>query len=126
MKKTNIIYWIFTILVAILFGMGTIPSILSNASSVQLIVNHLGYPHYLLPFLGVAKLLGVIAILVPGFPRLKEWAYAGLSFDLAGAMYSTIAVGDPATGWLFFVLFFMLIAVSYIYYHKRLKAAGGA
>lgn len=48
----------------------------------------LGYPRYLLPFLGVAKSLGVIALLVPGFPRLKEWAYAGFTFDLLGAAWS--------------------------------------
>ncbi|MDP4130288.1 MAG: DoxX family protein [Bacteroidota bacterium] len=123
MKKTNIAYWIFTILTAILFGMGIVSSIRLSPDSVALIVTHLGYPSYILPFLGVAKLLGVIAILVPGFPKIKEWAYAGLTFDLAGATYSSIAVGDPVKNWTFFLLFFIMIAGSYYFYHKRLSQA---
>ncbi|MBA3683369.1 MAG: DoxX family protein, partial [Bacteroidetes bacterium] len=59
----------------------------------------MGLPKYLVPFLGVAKALGVIAILVPGFPRLKEWAYAGLMFDLIGAIYGIICIGKPAGDW---------------------------
>ncbi|TDG00521.1 DoxX family protein [Paenibacillus piri] len=122
MKKVNVLYWIFTGLVAVMMGVGTIPNILSVPDAVALF-DHLGYPAYLLPFLGVAKLLGVIAILVPGFPRIKEWAYAGLAYDLAGAMYSSIAVGDPVIGWIFLLIGFGLIAGSYIYHHKRQKAA---
>ena len=53
-------------------------------------------PAYLISFFSIAKLLGVIAILVPGYPRLKEWAYAGLTFDLIGAVYCNYAVGKPA------------------------------
>ncbi|SMG65112.1 conserved hypothetical protein, partial [methanotrophic bacterial endosymbiont of Bathymodiolus sp.] len=71
-------------------GIGAIPDILYASDAVVLFA-HLGYPSYLLPFLGVAKLLGILAILIPGFPRIKEWAYAGLTFDLVGAMYSSIA-----------------------------------
>lgn len=121
MKKTKILYWIFTILLAALMGIGAIPSIMSSPGSVALVCTHLGYPTYLLPFIGVAKLLGVIAILIPGFPRIKEWAYAGLTIDLAGAMYSTISVGDPASVWWTFFIGFLLIACSYIFYHKMIK-----
>src|SRR5258705_6246417 len=52
-----------------------------------------------IPDLGVAKTLGVLAVVVPGFPRLREWAYAGLTFDLSGALYSHLSVGDPASTW---------------------------
>ncbi|WP_340371582.1 DoxX family protein [Peribacillus sp. FSL E2-0218] len=122
MKKTNSLYWVFTGLLVALMGIGSIPDILSAPDAVALF-KHLGYPAYLLPFLGIAKLLGIVAILVPGFPRIKEWAYAGMTFDLTGAMYSTIVVGDPVSSWLFFVIGFILIAGSYIYHHKRSKAA---
>ncbi|PJN90141.1 DoxX family protein [Bacillus sp. mrc49] len=122
MKKTNSLYWVFTGLLVALMGIGSIPDILSAPDAVALF-KHLGYPAYLLPFLGIAKLLGIVAILVPGFPRIKEWAYAGMTFDLTGAMYSTIVVGDPVSSWLFFVFGFILIAGSYIYHHKRSKAA---
>ncbi|MDI3320196.1 DoxX family protein [Pinibacter soli] len=125
MKKTKIIYWIFTVLVLLLMGVGAVPSIIKSEDSVKLIHDHLNYPVYFVPFTGVAKLLGCIALLVPGYPRVKEWAYAGLAFDLMGAIYSFICVGDPASGWFPLVIGLACIAGSYIYYHKlrKLKAA---
>ncbi|MCY9659705.1 DoxX family protein [Paenibacillus chondroitinus] len=120
MKKITIPYWIFTALVVLFMGMGAIGDTVKAASAVELF-KHLGYPDYLLPFLGIAKILGVIAILIPGFPRIKEWAYAGLIFDLTGAVYSTIAVDGFMTG-LGFLPGYIIIAGSYMYYHKRQKA----
>lgn len=122
MKTRKILYWVCTGLLAALMLMGAIPDIMSVPEAVEMF-DHLGYPAYLLPFLGVAKTLGVIAILIPGFPRIKEWAYAGFVFDLAGAMYSSIAVGDPASGWLPFLIGFLLIAGSYVCYHSLRNAA---
>lgn len=118
MRKLTIIYWICTGLVALFMGMGAIPNILSSAESIALF-EQLGYPAYLLPFLGVAKLLGVIAILIPGFPSIKEWAYAGLTFDLAGAAYSFFAIGTPHAE---MILGFLVIVGSYATYHKIRKA----
>ena len=88
-KTINSIYWVFTILFAGLMALSAIPSILTDEDSVKILHDMLGYPVYFIPFIGVAKLLGVIAILIPGLDKIKEWAYAGLFFDLAGA--STIA-----------------------------------
>lgn len=119
-RKTKIFYWIFTALLVLLMSVGSIPDILM-VPEAQALFTHLGYPVYLLPFLGIAKSLGIIAILVPGFPRLKEWAYAGFTFDLAGAMYSGIAVGDPVGSWAPILIGFACIAGSYMLYH-RLKA----
>ncbi|TMV46969.1 DoxX family protein [Paenibacillus mesophilus] len=118
MKKIVISYWCFTGLLSVLMAGGSIPDILAVPDAVALF-DHLGYPSYLLPFLGIAKLLGIVAILVPGFPRVKEWAYAGLVFDLLGAMYSSIAVGDPVSSWIMFIIGFILIGGSYTLYHKR-------
>src|SRR4029077_13520359 len=59
-------------------------------------ITHLGYPVYFLTILGVWKILGVVAVLIPRFPLLKEWAYAGFFFVMSGAIYSHMAVGDPA------------------------------
>jgi uncharacterized membrane protein YphA (DoxX/SURF4 family) len=115
LKKITIGYWIFTGLMIALMLLGSIGDIMYAPEAVALF-KHLGYPTYLLPFIGVAKLLGVIAILVPGFPRIKEWAYAGFVIDLTGAMYSTIAVGDP---WEFFIIGYILIIGSYVLYHKK-------
>lgn len=117
LKNKTIGYWLFTGLLVALMILSSIPDILSTSEAVALF-KHLGYPAYLLPFIGIAKLLGVVAILIPGFLRIKEWAYAGFVIDLTGAMYSTIAVGDP---WVFFIIGYILIVGSYIFYHKKLK-----
>ncbi|HEX6553490.1 MAG TPA: DoxX family protein [Ktedonobacteraceae bacterium] len=77
---------------------------------------HEGYPAYLLTILGVWKLLGIIALLVPGFPRLKEWAYAGFFFDLTGAAVSGIVsggAGDPGTTILFPIILTVIALASW-------------
>lgn len=127
MKKTKIIYWVFTGLLAALMTASAIPNIMSSPESVAYF-KFLGYPAYLLPFLGVAKALGVVAILTPGFPRLREWAYAGFFFDLAGALYSHMAIGVPAGQWAPLLIGFLIIGGSYRYSHKlrQAKAAGAS
>ena len=118
MKKTNILYWVFTGIFGAFMLSSAITNIMVTEESVTLFTG-LGYPKYLITFMGVAKFLGVVGILVPGFPRLKEWAYAGLFFDLLGATYSAICVGGLQLPMLFMVLPFGFEALSYIYYHKR-------
>ena|SRR5688572_31890263 len=120
MKRVNIIYWISTGLFAAFMMSSAIPNLLSSAEWVT-ILTHLGYPIYILPLLGVAKLLGVIALLVPGFPRLKEWAYAGFTFDLIGATYSGIAAAGFDPMMLTMLIFFGLLALSYIFHHRKLS-----
>lgn len=122
MKKTKILYWTFTALFAAMMLMSAIPDILVMPVAVEGMSKGLGYPVYFIPFIGVAKLLGVIAILVPGYSRIKEWAYAGLVFDLVGATYSIIAAGKSVADWGFMILPLSLAALSYIYYHKKVKA----
>jgi DoxX-like protein len=119
MKKTKILYRIFTGLFAFLMLGSAIPDIFSMSDAVKGMHDGIGYPLYFIPFIGVAKLLGVIAILIPGYPRIKEWAYAGLAFDLLGATYSIIAAGQGPGAWGFMILPLSLAAASYIFYHKR-------
>jgi len=121
-KMNKIFYWLFTILLAALMLLASVPDVL-RAPEAQAIFAHLGYPAYLLPFLGVAKLLAVITILVPGFARLKEWAYAGLVIDLTGALYSHLSVGDPASTWILPVIGLVLVAGSYVFFRKRRSAS---
>ena len=123
MKKTNTIYWILTGISGAMMLLSSIPNILSVPDAVDLVIKHLGYPTYFLPMIGVAKLAGAIAILIPGFPRIKEWAYAGLIYDLSAAIYSTIAIGDSVDKWLPIFVPIFLLAGSYIYHHKRLQAS---
>lgn len=122
MKKINIYYWIFTGLFAAFMLFSAIPDIMVVPQAVEIVSTKLGYPKYLIAFLGVAKFLGSIAILIPGFPRIKEWAYAGLAFDLIGATYSSISIGAPVGEWIFMVLPFSLLALSYFFYHRKLNA----
>ena len=91
-KAKNIVYWTTTILVALPIGSGGVAQIAQFAANPHGIVPVLGYPLYFFAILGFWKALGAIAILVPRFPRLKEWAYAGIFFDLTGAAASVIAV----------------------------------
>jgi hypothetical protein len=92
--------------------MSSVPDVLIVPQAVA-VFKHLGYPTFLLPFLGAAKMLGVAAILLPGPRALKEWAYAGLVFDLSGALYSHLSVGDPASVWAFPVIGLLLAGASY-------------
>jgi hypothetical protein len=123
-KKINTLYWIFTILFSALMLFSSWSSIVVNQDSVKLIHDWLGYPVYFIPFTGWAKLIGVIVILIPGLRRVKEWAYAGLFFDLVAAVYSGIAVAgkfDPMM--LTLLAWFGTGALSYIYWHKKMKLA---
>lgn len=92
-KRNKIIYWIATVLLAVGMMQSGIFAVLRAKQWVDL-VTHLGYPLYFLTILGVWKILGVIAILVPRFKLLKEWAYAGFFFAMTGALFSHLAVGD--------------------------------
>jgi hypothetical protein len=94
MKTQTIGYWVTTALIALAFGAGGMLDIL-RAPAVEQVFTHLGYPGYFAIILGIYKVLGAIAVLAPGLPRLKEWAYAGMLFDLTGAVASHAAVGDP-------------------------------
>ncbi|HZZ75189.1 MAG TPA: DoxX family protein [Puia sp.] len=94
MEKRNLaIYWIATTLMSVgMLGSG-LAQIIHAKQMVDLIVP-LGYPLYILYIIGTWKILGVIAILVPGFKLLKEWAYAGFFFVMTGALISHLAAGD--------------------------------
>lgn len=118
MKYSKVLYWIVTGLAAALMVMSSIPDVFRNPQALS-VFEHLGYPGYLLPFLGTAKLLGVTALVVPGFRQLKEWAYAGLVFDLSGALYSHLSVGDPSSVWVFPIIGLFLVVGSYLLHRDQ-------
>jgi uncharacterized membrane protein YphA (DoxX/SURF4 family) len=100
-KRNRIVYWISTIWLASgMLATGVLQLFKAKAEGavappgVEGII-HLGYPVYFLTILGVWKLLGVVAVLIPKFPLLKEWTYAGFFFVMSGAIFSHIEVGDP-------------------------------
>lgn len=121
-KKTiNIIYWISTGLILAMMLFSAASSFMENPESTKM-MDAIGYRPYVLHLLAVAKILGAIAILTPGFPRLKEWAYAGFMFDLIGATYSFYASGFAVKDWIFMLVLIAILSCSYIFYHKRLRA----
>ena len=92
-KRNKIIYWIATTWLALgMLSTGIVQLIKMEEEVVMM--KHLGYPIYLLTIIAVWKILGVITILIPKFPLLKEWAYAGFFFIMSGAAISHIAIGD--------------------------------
>ena len=93
MKAKSVVYWTMTILVAFAIGSGGVSQVMQYVGNPHGVVPELGYPMYFFAILGFWKVLGAIAILVPRFPRIKEWAYAGIFFDLTGAAISCAAVG---------------------------------
>ncbi|MEM1134357.1 MAG: DoxX family protein [Bacteroidota bacterium] len=95
-KRSKIIYWIATIWLALGMLSTGVVQLIQMEEEVEMIL-HLGYPASLMPLLGMWKVLGVIAVLLPGFLLLKEWAYAGFFFAMSGAIVSHIANGDATT-----------------------------
>ena len=93
MKTKSIVYWTMTGLVAFFIGGGGLSQIWQYYANPHGVVPQLGYPMYFFAILGFWKFFGALTILVPRFPRLKEWAYAGIFFDLTGAAASCAAVG---------------------------------
>ncbi len=112
-NRVNVVYWVVTGLMTTFMLMASIPDVVRQPEALK-VFGHLGYPPYLLPFLGTAKILGMSGVLVPAAGRLKEWAYAGLIFDLTGALYSHLSVGDPVSVWGFAVVGLILVGGSYV------------
>src|SRR6476620_1383966 len=119
MKKIKIWYWIITILFAAFMMYSAIPQIMMTEEWVKIITG-LGYPKYFVPFIGVAKVVGIIAILIPCLRRIKEWAYAGLFFDLAAVVFSALNFGfQPPV--LFMAVPIVLLFASYFLWHKLVR-----
>lgn len=111
-RGKTLAYWGCTAALALIIGGGGVVDIIQPDNVVEVML-HLGYPLYFAAMLGVWKILGGIAIAAPGFPRLKEWAYAGIVIDLVGAAVSHAAVGDPVFRIAFPLVLLVVTAVSY-------------
>src|SRR5687768_1840970 len=93
-KRTKIIYWISTIWLALGMLSSGIVQLFHVRGEVEFILE-LGYPAYFLTILGIWKILGVVVLLAPKLPLLKEWAYAGFFFIMSGAVISHLALSNP-------------------------------
>ena len=117
-KKIKVIYWISTLWLALgMLSTGLVQLLKMKAEGGASVdgITHLGYPVYFLTILGIWKLLGVAAVLSPKSPLLKEWAYAGFFFAMTGAIFSHLAVGDPAKEMLPALLLLVLTVVSWYF-----------
>ncbi len=113
-KRNKIIYWIATAWLALGMVSTGIVQLMKTKEEVDL-MTQLGYPIYFLTMIGIWKILGVITILVPKFPILKEWAYAGFFFAMSGAVFSHLASGTEAKD-LFGPLLLLVLAVISWYF----------
>lgn len=119
MKRVNTFYWTSNILFAGFMLFTAIPDIVLNTDAVAF-MKTLGYPNYFTRFIGVAKALGCLAILLPISPRIKEWAYAGLAFDIVGAIYSVVCTQGVDISTTFFAIPVILFVLAYYFHHKKL------
>ena len=113
-KRNKIIYWVATIWLSLGMLSTGIVQLLKTEDEVDL-MTHLGYPVYFLTILGVWKILGVVTVLIPKFPLLKEWAYSGFFFAMSGALFSHLAMGDGAQENFGPALLLVLTAVSWYF-----------
>lgn len=117
-KQLDMLYWVTTGLILFFLLPGAVMNILKTPDWLE-VFEALGYPAYLLPFLGVLKLAGCIVIVMPWFEQLKEWAYAGIVFDLVGAIYSGLMVGPFEPAMLIMFLAVGVVFASYFLWHER-------
>ena len=119
MNRKAIGYWVSTTVVVFELLAGGVTdlvhgrTVLVVGEPVVEVMARLGYPVYLLRILGVWKLLGAIALLVPRFPRLKEWAYAGTFFEMTGAITSEVVCGEKTTNLVWACIVTVLTLVSW-------------
>lgn len=113
-RRDKIIYWIATIWLALGMSSTGIVQLIQMKEEAEMF-NHLGYPVYLLTILGIWKILGTVVVLIPKFPLLKEWAYAGFFFVMTGAAFSHLAMGDGAKDLFGPVLLIVLTMVSWYF-----------
>jgi uncharacterized membrane protein YphA (DoxX/SURF4 family) len=116
-KRNKIIYWIATTWLALgMLSTGIVQLFKAKEGQGGVdMITHLGYPVYLLTLLAIWKILGVVAILIPKFPILKEWAYAGFFFIMSGAIFSHIATSDAVTEIFPSLLLLILTVVSWYF-----------
>lgn len=113
MNKRTLLFWLSTVLFCLMMLFSGVVNAMHLDAALE-VMRNLGYPDYVLTILGVWKILGVLALLAPGFPLLKEWAYAGFAFDISGAFFSHLAVSDGLTEALGPLLFLGMGAASYL------------
>ncbi|USB32309.1 DoxX family protein [Paenibacillus sp. YPG26] len=115
MRKLKIAYWIITVCTLIGFLLSAVNELIRSPETLISTTKLLGYPAYFLTLLGVAKVIGIVVMIIPKFPRLKEWAYAGFTIDCISAFWSEIAVGNPKGSIKSVVVLFFVLLSYYLF-----------
>ena len=124
MKINSVLFWTATTIIFLWEGL--MPALTSHTDMAKEGIRHLGYPHYFGSALVFFKVLGALTLLIPGLPvKLKEWTYAGFTFNFLFASISHWSVDGPGLPALLPLIFLMLLAVSYVSYHKLNQVATG-
>lgn len=121
MKNQKIIYWVLTVLFAGFMAFSGFGGVKPSEQSIKFLHDGMGYPIHFIQFISIAKLVGAAALLLPIPKWLKEWAYAGMFFDLLGAFWALTVTSGSAAGGLFIVLPLVVGGLSY-YFWKRTQA----
>ncbi|NII26540.1 DoxX family protein [Pseudoflavitalea sp. X16] len=116
--KIKIAYWIVLVFITIGMLFSAVPSVLKLPYAVEHFCNVLKLPEYLLVFTGVIKIIGLITLYIPGYPRLKEWIFAGFTFDLIGAWYCNYSGLNSFAGTLPVLVYLLILFVLYYLYHR--------
>jgi uncharacterized membrane protein YphA (DoxX/SURF4 family) len=123
MKKNTLIFWVSTGLIFLFEGV--MPALTGHSEMAKEGFAHLGYPMYFVTLVVVFKVAGALTLIIPQMPpRLKEWAYAGFTFNMISAAVSNGAVDGFGFGVIFPLIVLAVLAVSYIYFHKLLAEKG--
>jgi hypothetical protein len=117
-KKIKIVYWIALVLLTIGILFSAIPSVLKLSYAVEHFCNVLKLPEYLLVFTGVLKLLGLVILYIPKFPKLKEWVFAGFTFDLIGAWYCNFEAMNSFATTIPVIFYIAVLLTLYYLYNK--------
>lgn len=120
--RLRLLYWIPTAQIALVMVGGGFGDALQTESALQ-VFRHLGYPNYFSTMLGVAQLLGVVTLLVPVPRTLREWAYAGFTFDIGAAILSILSVGDPLSHVAIPLYALAMLQLSYFAWRRRERTA---
>jgi DoxX-like family len=118
-KTINILYWVFTILFGALMIFSSVGGIGPNEQTIEILHKFLGYPIYFIHFISWAKIIGVFVLLIPGYPTIKEWAYAGLFFDLTAAVYSGVAAAGKFDPMMLTMLMWIVPGILSYYFWKK-------
>lgn len=124
MKTTTILYWVFTVLFAGFMIWSATPGINPEGQTLQFLHDYLGYPVYFIKFISIAKVIGGVVLLIPGLNKIKEWAYAGMFFDLGGAIFSIISVAGKFDPSILFICVPVILGILSYYFWNKTKSAG--